>query len=266
LAWKLAAALKGHASPALLDSYEQERRPVARRRVEFATFSFFNHLSVNGAFGMLPGASEAHNRDVLERLFSDTPDGETRRAQLEEMFYTLRREFQHADIDMGYEYADSPAVVPDGSEPPARDPVGRDYVQVARPGHRMPHAWLGRDGTKVATHHLVQTGRFLLLAGADGGAWRAAALAWSEESGVLLDAYRVAVDGDLRDLDGMWANLRGHGDGGAILVRPDGHVAFRALHMPQDPARDLRVALNVVLHPGAHNPRLSPRREVTSAA
>jgi 2,4-dichlorophenol 6-monooxygenase len=254
LAWKLAGVLKGDASPALLDTYERERRPVASRRVEFATFSFFNHLSVNGAFGMMVGASEAHNREVLERLFSDSPDGETRRAQLEEMFYTLRREFQHADIDLGYDYADSPAVVPDGSEPPARDPVGRDYVQVARPGHRMPHAWLARDGTKVATHHLVRTGRFLLLAGADGEPWRGAARALSDESGVPLDAYRVAVDGDLRDLDGTWANLRGHGDGGAILVRPDGHVAFRALHMPEDPARDLRVALGVALHASAAIP------------
>jgi 2,4-dichlorophenol 6-monooxygenase len=213
--------------------------------VEFATFAFFNHLSVNGAFGMTPGASEAHNRDVLERLFSDTPDGATRRAQLEEMFHTLRREFQHADIDMGYEYADSPAVVPDGSEPPRRDPVGRDYVPVARPGHRMPHAWLERGDTAVATHHLVREGTFLLLAGGDGEAWRDAARTLSEQSSVPLDAYRVAADGDLRDPGGRWAALRGHGDGGAILVRPDGHVAFRAPHLPEDPVRDLRDALDM---------------------
>jgi 2,4-dichlorophenol 6-monooxygenase len=85
LAWKLAAVIKGQASPGLLESYERERLPVCRRRVEFATFSFFNHLSVGGGFGMLPGAREQHNRGVLERLFSETPDGETRRAQLREM-------------------------------------------------------------------------------------------------------------------------------------------------------------------------------------
>jgi 2,4-dichlorophenol 6-monooxygenase len=247
LAWKLAAVLKGYASPGLLDTYEAERRPVAKRRVEFATFSFFNHLSVSGGFGMLPGASEEHNRDVLTRLFSDTPDGETRRAQLEEMIYTLRREFQHADVDLGYEYADSPAVVADGSDAPPRDPVGREYVPVARPGHRMPHAWLERDGELVATHNLIPSGAFLLLAGADGATWCAAAASLCGEIGVPLDAYRVAPDGDLQDPDGKWAQLRRHDDGGAVLVRPDGHVAFRAAEMPVDPAAELRSALHVAL-------------------
>jgi 2,4-dichlorophenol 6-monooxygenase len=254
LAWKLASVLKGYAGPALLDTYEAERLPVARRRVEFATFSFFNHLSVSGGFGMLPGASEEHNRDVLERLFSETPDGETRRAQLGEMIYTLRREFQHADIDLGFEYANSPGVVPDGTDAPPRDPVGTDYVQVARPGHRMPHAWLARNGVAVPTHDLIPQGRFVLLAGADGATWCSAAEEVARERGVPLDAYRVAPDGDLRDDDGTWTELRGHGDAGAVLIRPDGHVAFRALVSPANPAEELHSALDVVLRTGAANP------------
>jgi 2,4-dichlorophenol 6-monooxygenase len=247
LAWKLAAVLKGQADPALLDSYEAERQPVAQRRVEFATFSFFNHLSVSGAFGMLPGASEEHNRSVLEALFSDTPDGETRRAQLEEMVYTLRREFQHADIDLGFEYANSPVVVPDGSDAPPRDPVGHEYQPVARPGHRMPHAWLERDGERTATHHLVRSGTFLLLAGAPAAGWCDAAAEISAQTGIPVDAYCVSPDGDLHDPDCVWAQLRGHDDGGAVLVRPDGHVVFRAAQLPEDPAAELRTAFDVAL-------------------
>jgi len=247
LAWKLAAVLAGHAGASLLDSYESERLPVARRRVEFATFSFFNHLSVSGGFGMLPGAAEKHNRAVLEALFSDTPDGETRRAQLDEMIHTLRREFQHADIDLGYEYADSPVVVADGSDAPPRDPVGYAYVPVARPGHRMPHAWLQRGGEPVATHHLIRPGAFLLLAGGDGQAWCEGARQISEETGAPVDAYCVGAGGDLEDPHGAWTTLRGHGSAGAVLVRPDGHVAFRASDLGDDPAAELRAAFEVGL-------------------
>lgn len=254
LAWKLAAVLNGDASPALLDSYAKEREPVARRRIEFATFCFFNHLSVSGGFGMLPGAGEAHNRRVLEALFSDTPDGETRRSQLEEMIFTLRREFQHADIDLGYEYADSPVVSPDGSTGPPRDPTGHSYLPMARPGHRMPHAWLERRGVPIATHRLMRSGRFLLLAGGDGQAWCEAAA----ETELPIDAYRVAPNGDLHDPEGEWADRRGHDEGGAILVRPDGHVAFRARSGVSDCATRLKAAINVSIGKETREPKILP--------
>ncbi|MCW2994652.1 MAG: 2-polyprenyl-6-methoxyphenol hydroxylase-like oxidoreductase, partial [Conexibacter sp.] len=241
LSWKLAAVLAGQASPALLDSYEPERLPVARRRVEFATFSFFNHLSVSGSFGMLPGAQEDHNRGVLTALFSDTPDGGNRRAQLEEMVHTLRREFQHADLDLGYEYADSPAVVADASPAPPRDPIGHLHEPVARPGHRVPHAWFTLDGAAIATHQLLVPGRFLLLAGADGQPWCDAATAIAGASGLPVTVLRVGAD--LADRDGAWAAVRGHDDGGAVLVRPDGHVAFRAASASATAHADLQAAL-----------------------
>jgi 2,4-dichlorophenol 6-monooxygenase len=211
--------------------------------VEFATFCFFNHLSVSGGFGMLPGASEEHNRGVLEALFSPTPDGATRRSQLQEMIYTLRREFQHADVDLGFEYADSAAVVADGSDPPARDPAGHKYEPAARPGHRMPHAWLERDGRPVATHHLLTPGTFLLLAGAQGDNWLDAARAVE----VPIEAYRVGPELELSDPEGAWSRLRGHGEQGTVLARPDGHVAFRAFSLPDDPTAELQDALSTVL-------------------
>jgi 2,4-dichlorophenol 6-monooxygenase len=258
LAWKLAAVLRGQAAPALLDSYEPERLPVARERVDFATFCFFNHLSVNGAFGMLPGADAAHNRAVLQRLFSDSDDGRTRRAQLEEMIHTLRREFQHADVDLGYAYDDSPVVVADGTAPPPRDPVGHDYVPVARPGHRLPHAWFERDGERVHSHGLVDPGGFVLLVGAEGAGWQSAARSLRADSGLPVTAHRVAPDGDLTDPTGAWPALRGHGEEGAILVRPDGHVVFRA-GACDAPEAELRAALDVALGTAAPAAAGSPR-------
>ncbi|MEV4420965.1 FAD-dependent monooxygenase [Patulibacter sp. NPDC049589] len=248
LAWKLSAVVDGDADPSLLDSYEAERLPVARRRVEFATFSFFNHLSVGGSFGTVPGADPEFNRGVLTALFSDTPEGEMRRADLQEVFHTLRREFQHADLDLGYEYADSPAVVPDGTDAPPRDPVGHVYHPVARPGHRLPHAWFTTaDGDRVAAHDVVRQDAFVLFVGDDGEDWVRAAAATGRDRRFPIVVRRVGPGGDLGDPDGTWAALRGHGEDGAVLVRPDGHVAFRAHGRVADPTGALQSALGRVL-------------------
>jgi 2,4-dichlorophenol 6-monooxygenase len=247
LTWKLAAVLNNGAGPELLDTYASERRPVGRRNVDFSTFAFFNHLAVSAGFGVMAGAPAEHNRAALEALFSDSADGETRRARLEGFFETLRMEFQCADIDLGYEYADSPAVLGDGSPAPPRDPTGFEYVPVARPGHRMPHAWLERYGEALSTHHLMRPGRFLLLAGDAGAPWAQAASTVASELGLELYAERIGPSAELRDAHDEWKNVRGHGDDGAVLVRPDGHVAFRAPAGAADPTSVLRGAFQQTL-------------------
>ena len=250
LAWKLAAVIHGHAGPTLLDSYEPERKAVARERVDFATFSFFSHLSVGGGFGTSVGASPEHNRRVLEALVADGLDGETRRAQLRELLHTLRREFQHAALDLGYDYRSSPVVVDDPAAPVGRkDPTAHHFDPVTTPGHRLPHAWLsGADG-EVSTHSLVGPGTFLLLAGEDGEAWCAAATALASTRGLDLRAYTVG-DGQavLSDHTGRWRELRGHGRSGAVLTRPDGHVVFRAAGgegAPEQLVKALDIALGL---------------------
>lgn len=246
LAWKLVHVLSGAASPGLLESYEQERRPVARERVDFATFSFFNHLSVGGGFGMLPGASAEHNRSVLAALVSDTYDGEVRRSQLREMLFTLRREFQHAGLDLGVSYEGTNAVVPDGSAPPAKDPTAYRYEPATRPGGRLPHAWLLRDGLPLATHDLLGPGTHVLLAGDEGAEWIAAAREIGPRRGLEIAAYRVGRECELQETEGSWSALRGHDRAGAILVRPDGHVAYRAVSAPADVRAALSEALDAV--------------------
>jgi 2,4-dichlorophenol 6-monooxygenase len=248
--WKLAHVLRGTAEDRLLDSYEAERRPVGRRNVDFATTAFFGHLGVAGAFGVLPGAPAEHNRRSLEALFSDTEDGRRRLARLHEMFSTLRLEYGAADIELGFHYGDSPAVVPDGTLAPGSDPYGHTHIQTGRPGHRLPHAWFDRFGQRVGTHDLVRVGTFLLLAGSDGEAWRTAADALTSELGIEIEHHCIGPDHELRDREGTWPVLRGHGDGGALLVRPDGHVAYRAADAPADPRGALEAALAVALGRG----------------
>ncbi len=234
LTWKLAAVLGGEAGAALLDSYQAERRPVGAQNMRFATVAFFNTLSAISGFGLLSTAPPEHNREVLEALFGDESEGAYRRARLREYFDTMRMEGQAADIELGFEYNASTAVLGDGSEAPPRDPTGHRCVQDARPGHRLPHAWLERYGESLSPHHLLVPGRHLLLAGDRGEAWCEAAESIAADDRLALDAYRIGPHADLRDRDGAWGPLRGHNDDGAVLVRPDGHVAARFATAPSD--------------------------------
>jgi 2,4-dichlorophenol 6-monooxygenase len=246
LAWKLAAVLSGAAGPGLLDSYHAERRPVAERVVERALFSLFNQIAISASTGVVAGAAPEWNRAQFTALFADTPDGRMRRAVLAEYFDTNRITTAHLGLEMGFDYVDAGFVVPDGSAPPEPDPLGLAYVQTARPGHRLPHAWLDRNGTRVGTHELLVPGAFLLLASGPPAPWAAAAE-------VAAARYRVgvtvaAIGTDLVDRDGTWTGLRGHPEGGAVLVRPDGFVAARSGPVA-DPlavlAGGLRAALSV---------------------
>jgi 2,4-dichlorophenol 6-monooxygenase len=260
LAWKLAAVVDGRAGEALLDSYDPERRPVGRRNVDFATTAFFGHLGVAGAFGVLPGAPAEHNRRVLEALFSDTEDGRRRRARLHETFRTLRMEYGAADVELGFAYGHSPAVVPDGTVAPPSDGYGHEHTQTARPGHRLPHAWLERYGRQLGTHELLEVGAFLLLAGNDGAAWCEAAAGLD----VPVAAHCIGWKHALRDRDNVWPALRGHDDEGAVLVRPDGHVAYRGQALPSDPHAVLEGAVAVAL--GREAQGSAHRNELVRAA
>lgn len=227
LAWKLALVLNGKADAHLLDSYEPERRGVTASNVEWAMFTFQNHIAIDAGIGLIPGAPPEFNREAFRLLFSDTRIGVARRARLAEIVRTQRAEFQAHDIEMGFVYT-SDAVVPDGSPAPSPSALGDEYTPLARPGHRLPHAWLTRGGKKISTLDLAGRGRFVLLTGGRDGTWREAAKAAATQSGVEIDVISIGPAGDCDNPDGTWAALRGTGDDGAVLVRPDGHVGWRA--------------------------------------
>ncbi|MFF9776471.1 FAD-dependent monooxygenase [Streptomyces sp. NPDC013978] len=244
LAWKLALVLEDKADEALLDSYEPERRPVAQRVVERAVYSLFNQIAFTAATGVIQGARPEWNRAQMTALFSDTPDGETRRSVLREYFDTNRITTAHLGLEMGYSYADAGFVTPDGSPLPPVDPLGLEYRQAARPGSRLPHAWLRHMGRKVSTHQLhTAPGSFLLLAGTRGAPWQQAARALSRRFGVRIDSYAVGAPGEPAAADAQWSRLRGHDEDGAVLVRPDGFVTARQLSLGHAPSTALEEAL-----------------------
>ena len=227
IAWKLALVLKGRASPALLASYESERRPVVTHNAQWAMHAMANGFVMMAALGAVPGETPEQSAKRFEILMSDTSLGETRRAQMREIFKVQRVEYAAHDMEMGFTYPQG-AVVDDGSPLAWRDPMGADYRPNTRPGSRLPHAWLHRKGQKLSTHDLIPLGGFLLLTGKDGLVWCNAAARLAGETGVAIHAVRIGESEDVSDPSGVWKAQCEIGEDGAVLVRPDGHIAFRA--------------------------------------
>src|SRR5512138_1580911 len=101
------------------------------------------------------------------------------------------------------------------------------HVSRGRPGTRAPHMLLERNGKRLCTCDLFGE-HFVLLTGADGAAWRDAALQVANRLGIRLVARRIGAGGDLVDVDGRWPSAYGITSTGAVLVRPDGFISWRA--------------------------------------
>src|SRR6266487_2625575 len=144
-------------------------------------------------------------------------------------------------MEIGYRY-NSPAVVLEpGSHPLHEHPS----MSKGRPGARAPHVFLERDGTRLSTLDLF--GRnFVLLTGAEGATWQAAAPAVAKELGVDLDVHLVGGD-DLAGAESSFPRSFGISPSGAVLVRPDGFVGWRAVTAADAPDNALRQALQALL-------------------
>src|SRR5262245_2428774 len=116
------------------------------------------------------------------------------------------------------------------------------HVSRGRPGTRAPHMLLERNGKRFCTCDLFGE-YFVLLAGADGAAWRDAALQLANRLGIRLVARRIGAGGDLVDVDGRWPSAYGVGSSGAVLVRPDGLVCWRAEERGEHPEQTLEFVL-----------------------
>ena len=200
LCWKLALVLAGHASPALLDTYEAERRPVDERNAQRSLENAVNHFEIAAALGLSPDNTPEQNMAQLRRMWSGRPEDAGHRSAVLRAMRAQSMEFSELNVEYGYCHQ-SAAVVPDGSAASAPADDIRVYEPSTRPGAPLPHAWIDdEDGHRRPVKDLVAPGRFLLIAGEDGQAWCEAARQLAAEAGVPLDALRIGhLDGDYHD-------------------------------------------------------------------
>lgn len=203
LAWRLQASLDGWAGSLLLDSYQQERRPVGRRNTDEAADCFDRLYAVMQNGDELDAEGDAAD-GLRQELYADIKDQE----KLIASSGTL----------LGYRYEGSDIIVPDGTPEPPDD--ARRYVPVARPGHRAPHVWL-HDGDALFDR-LGPDFTLLHLGTADLDV--SPLVDAAERSGVPLQVVRI-TDGDAYEVY----------EAPLAIIRPDLMIAWRGDRVPDDP-------------------------------
>ncbi len=204
LAWKIQGVCEGWAPERIFETYEIERRPVAVRNVDEATLTFAKFLTAPALPALCePGAAGDAARAHLQRHFAENQ---------------FDREYKNEGIVLGYRYDGSPLCVPDGTPVPPYPTM--TYTQTARPGARAPHAVLadGRSTLDLFGRTFVLLRLGLNPPSADGLV-RAAA-----ERRVPIEVV------DLPEPHVFTLYERP-----LVLVRPDGHVAWRGAGVPVDP-------------------------------
>lgn len=211
LSWKLAAVLEGWGGDSLLDSYEIEQRPVAIRNVNEAGDNLRRMLAPrftapDPSMFTSDSAEAAKTRTEFGQAYTDA----------------MSREWNTIGIHLGYVYEGSPAVVPDGSLMPR--PQVSHYEPTARPGARAPHAWIAEGRSTLDLFR-----KSFVLLRFDGNVHSDSLEEQARIAGLPLEIVDIA-DSDVADLY----------ESKLVLVRPDGHVAWRGDSAPSDPAEVLR--------------------------
>ena len=202
LGWKLAATIKGWGGSKLLDTYEIERRPIAVRNLEQANANL----------------QRTQKRSIPPAIATDSPEGEEIRQKMAEGMERsgVRREFDAPGVHFGFRYQ-SPIVIEDDTTPPSDNPF--EWSQTSYAGCRAPHAWLeaGKSTLDLFGHGFV----LLSFKGEQGLESFEAAC---QERGVPLTLNAI----NNPEIAKLYEKAY-------VLVRPDGHVAWRGDTLPNNP-------------------------------
>ncbi|SEW40989.1 2,4-dichlorophenol 6-monooxygenase [Cognatiyoonia koreensis] len=248
LAWKIAAVVKGEAGDSLLDSYSEERAPIAKQIVTRANQSIGEFGPIFEALGMTGGTDIEKIKANMDARCDSTPEAEAQRDALNAAIAFKKYEFDAHGVEMNQRYS-SHATVTDGQiEPDFALDADLHYQPTTWPGARIPHSWLfDNQGGKHSTLDLAGGGAFTLFTGLGGKAWAAAAEKVAGDLSIKLTAHVIGPRQEYIDHTGDWARAREIGDAGCILTRPDQHVCWRYDALPDDPAAELTRVLTLIL-------------------
>jgi putative polyketide hydroxylase len=230
LAWKLAAVCHGWGAESLLDSYEAERHPVA----------FFNTAQSLRNANRGPGSS----REAAQFALIASRATNSVRSQLDDdlsesvrRFFSAREHFMAIGQDIGFAYDRRDAAVIHGDVEPT-PMMTSEYVPNANPGARIAHLWLDLDGFRRSTVDVCD-GAFVVFAATNLDTYRTAAAGYANQPSV-----RVIDLGAVGDVP--WAEAFGIGLDGVVVVRPDGHVAYRSKTAVEHPERLLNEVIAAI--------------------
>ncbi len=179
LAWKLALVLKGKATQKLLDSYSQERTPIAKQIVSRANKSIGEFGPIFQALGMDGGVDHAKIQRNMDARCDTGDKAEAQREALRQAIAYKKYEFDCHGVEMNQRY-ESNAVVADGVKVPG-DGVDMElhYVPTTTPGARIPHVWVfDKQGSQHSTLDITGQGAFTLITSIGGEAWAEAVKNW----------------------------------------------------------------------------------------
>jgi len=252
LAWKVGAVLRGDAMPWVLDTYEVERKPVAETNAAQSEANYRKMDLVSQHVGLNSGGlarldkimsrppfswiQKATRQRIAERLRRRAMRGlkrlevrdrvaETLLAGMNAAIQEQRDHFGAFGIEFGYHYASDLILSEKGKKPVIGDGIS-EYRPTTSPGCRLPHGVVWYEGQEKATHELLDPRQYVLFVCAQKQ------VNWRELVGAT-DAHIALRPVEVGQEDDSWSKLFELSEAGCVLVRPDGHVAWRSDTLPE---------------------------------
>lgn len=256
LCWKLAWVIQGVADEILLDTYEQERRPVIKLNSTESLHNYFKILEVPKAMGLNPKAMKwqailvnsfffktlpkpwvntllKQIHQALSRKILTIPEQPKLHQKVKRVIQDQIEHFDRIGLDLGYVYQEG-ALVRDGAMKIPEQRIST-YRPSILPGVRFPHFWVEQEGQKRSSHEWLQADQFLLLANHTGEAW------WSQHAASLTPEILAKISiMNVEDLlkkqaeNALVKTFYPIEEVPLLLIRPDGQVAWKPENMAFD--------------------------------
>lgn len=259
LAWKISHVLKGKANKSLLSTYNDERQPAGEYVVNRTNENGRLNFNFYGMLGYLNEPGVDRRAQMAELLKEDSDEGDAFREKFRTAIRDLVDERHCVGAMMNQWYKSSAIYTEDETEEPEWPKTdserSHNLYTSTYPGWRVPHAWLAapqdNKGPRlplVSTRDVVGHGRFTILTGIGGKSiWTAAASRVNKSTGIDVVVVSIGWGQDYQDTFFRWHEVRGVGEKGAVLVRPDRTVAWRAQSSEGDVAAKLNLVVTTIL-------------------